>query len=68
MSDLTMHKFLTHLDSGSTPSDLEKTYPRKVVEAKTMKAFRKGYAEYGVVYRWAWITDKGREFLDKETT
>ena len=63
MSDLTMHKFLTHLATGGTPATLEVFYPRKVIEAKTYKAFRKGYAEYGVAYRWAWITDKGREFL-----
>ena len=61
-----MHKYLAFLDTGGTPAALETLYPRKVVEAKTMKAFRKGHAEYGMVYRYAWITDKGREFLDEQ--
>jgi hypothetical protein len=63
MSGLTMYEFLDHLDREGTPCGLEAFYPRKVVEAKAEKAFRKGYADWGVSYRSAWLTDKGREFL-----
>jgi hypothetical protein len=63
MSSLTMYEFLAHLDRDGTPSTLEASYPRKVIEAKAEKAFRKGYADWGVSYRSAWLTDKGREFL-----
>lgn len=65
---LTMFIFLLYLDIGGTPADLEKFYPWKVVRAKADKATRKGYMEYGLTYRYGWITEKGREKLDEYTS
>ena len=31
-----------------------------VIEAKALKAARRGYADFGVSIRRAWLTDKGR--------
>jgi hypothetical protein len=39
--------------------------PEKVVYAAMEREERKGYLEYGVSLRTAWLTDKGKDFLHK---
>jgi hypothetical protein len=45
---------------------IEDGYPHKVVRAKAEKAARRGYVDYGTSPTACWITDKGREYLQRE--
>lgn len=61
--NLPMHEMLLAiawaqqlLDAGHHPA---------VIEAKAEKASRKDYIDYGSSIRSAWLTDKGRKFLEE---
>ena len=61
MKQLELREFLGLLDRGLFPSDIIKHgYPEKVIIRKVEKLTRRGYLEYGVSPRYAWLTDKGR--------
>jgi hypothetical protein len=47
---------------------LAEGYHWKVINAKALKASRKGYYDFGVVADRGWLTAKGKEMLDKEAS
>jgi hypothetical protein len=44
---------------------LQAGHPIKVITAKSEKAARRGYTEYGVVSDRPWLTSKGRAYLQE---
>lgn len=45
-------------------ADLDARYSAKAVNIKLLELVKRGYAQYGVHPRGAWLTPKGTEALD----
>lgn len=69
MSELSIAHYLrTIADHGIYAWEqlLAEGHHPKVIVAKAEKAIRKGYIECGVSARRTWLTDQGRDFLERE--
>lgn len=69
VNELTMREYLAAVaEHGVDAYEVltERGHHPKVIVAKAKRASAKGYTDYGVSERRAWIEPKGREFLERD--